>query len=81
MSLFALVRENRRINTFSVIPHPQAELLIVIAEFDLDLVCVCVQKGVSERFGSNLVHFVAEDGMQISRLALNGYAEGRAVAG
>ena len=74
-------RENRRINAFSVVPHPQPEVLIVITDFDLDLLCVCVQKGVPERFGSNLIHFVAKDGMQISRLALNGYTECRAVAG
>ena len=77
----ALSRENRCINALSVIPHTQSELLIVIADFDLDLLCVCVKKGVPERFGSNLVHFVAEDGMQISRLALNGYTECRSMVG
>ena len=81
MALPALSRENRCINALSVIPHTQAELLIVIADFDLDLLCVCMKKSVSERFGSNLIHFVAEDGMQTSRLALNGYTECRAVAG
>ena len=79
--LFPLLRENRRINALSVIPHPQPEALIVITDFNLDLLCVCMKKGVAERFGSNLIHFVAEDGMQISRLALNGYTECRAVAG
>src|SRR5208337_3486757 len=81
MTLPALSRENRCINALSVIPHPQPEALIVIADFDLDLLCVCMKKGVPECFGSNLIHFVAEEGMQISRLALNRYAEYRAVAG
>ena len=81
VSLSALLRENRRINALSVIPHPQPEAFIVITDFDLDLLCVCMKKSVPECFGSNLIHFVAEDGMQISRLALNGYTECRAVAG
>src|SRR5271167_3106119 len=81
MSLPALSRENRCINALSVIPQPQPEALIVITDFDLDLLCVCMKKGIPERFGSNLIHFVAKDGMQISRLALNGYTEYRAVAG
>src|SRR5271157_1890290 len=81
MTLPALSRENHRIDALSVVPHPQPEALIVITDFDLDLLCVCMKKGVSERFGSNLIHFVAEDGMQISRLTLNGYTECRAVAG
>src|SRR5208283_1639441 len=80
VSLFPLLRDNRRINALSVIPHPQAEALIVIADFDLDLLCVCMKKSVPECFSSDLIHFVAEDGMQISRLALNGYTECRAVA-
>src|SRR5271165_1996276 len=77
MSLPALSRENRCINALSVIPSPQPEALIVITDFDLDLLCVCMKKGVPECFGSNLIHFIAEDGMQISRLALNGYTECR----
>ena len=81
MALPALRRENRRINALSVIPHPQPEALIVITDFDLDLLGVCMKKSVSECFCSNLIHFVAEDGMQISRLALNSYTECRAVAG
>src|SRR5271166_791821 len=80
MALAALSRENRRINALSVIPHPQPEALIVITDLDLDLLCVCMKKGVPECFGSNLIHFVAKDGMQISRLALNGYTECRAMA-
>jgi hypothetical protein len=43
----ALSRENRCIYALSVIPHPQPEALIVITDFDLDLRCLRVQKGVS----------------------------------
>ena len=81
MALPALSRENRCINALSVIPHTQAELLIVIADFDLHLLCVCMKKSVAECFGSNFIHFVTEDGMQISRLALNCYTECRSVVG
>ena len=80
VSLSGCGRENRRINAFSVIPDPQPEALIVITDFNLDLLCICMKKSVAEGFGSNLIHFVTENGMQISRLALNGYTECRAVA-
>ena len=81
MSLTALAGENRWINAFSIVPHPQSELLIVIADFNLDLPCLGVAKGIPQRFGSNFVDLVSEDGMQISRLALNGYTECRSVIG
>jgi hypothetical protein len=51
-------------------------LLIVITDFNLDLLCLRVAKRVPQRFGSNFVDLISEDGMQISRLALNRYAEG-----
>ena len=71
----ALTGENRRIDALSIVPHTQSELLIVITDFNFDLLCLGVLKGVPQRFGSNFVNFVAKDGMQISRLALNRYAE------
>ncbi len=80
MFLFALWRENRRIDTLSIIPHPQPEAVIVVTDFDLDLLCACMKKGIAECFSSNLIHLVAKDGMHISRLALNGYTEFRAGA-
>jgi len=81
VSLNAMTRENRRINAFSVVTHTQSELLLVIADFNLDLPCLGVPKRIPQCFGSNFIHFVTENGMQISRLALNGYTECRSVAG
>ena len=81
VSLTALAGENRWINAFSIVPHAQSELLIVIADFNFDLPCLSVAKGVPQRFGSNFVDLVSEDGMQISRLALNRDAECRSMVG
>jgi hypothetical protein len=50
-------------------------LLIVIPDFNFYLLRSGVMKGVSERFGGDFVDVVTEDGMQVSRLALNRYAE------
>ena len=82
VSFTALAGENCWINAFSIVPHTHPELLIVIADFDLDLLCLRVPKGIPQRFGSNLIDLIAEDGMQISRFALNCYTEccGLAVA-
>ena len=67
--------ENRRINTLSVIAHAQSELVIVIADFNFYLLCLRVLEGGVERFGSNFVNLVTEDGMEVSRLTLNRYTE------
>ena len=75
MSLTALVRENRRIDAFSVIPHTQSELLIVVADFNLDLLGLGVPEGIAQRLGGNFVDLVTEDGMQISRFAFNRYTK------
>ena len=37
MPLAAATRKNRRIDTFSIVPHAQPELLIVIADFNFNL--------------------------------------------
>ena len=76
MSLNTLAGENRRINALPVVPYAQTELLIVIAEFNFYLLCLGVMKGVGESFGSDFVDLVTQDGMEVSRLALNRYAEG-----
>jgi hypothetical protein len=67
--------ENRRIHALSVVAHAQSELVMVIADFSFDLLCLGVMKGVAERFSGDFVDFVTEDGMEVSRLALNRYAE------
>ena len=77
MSLTTLMGENRWINTLSIVPHAQSKLLIVIADFDLNLPCLGVLERVPQRFGSDPVDLVTKDRMQISRLALNCYSESR----
>ena len=79
VSLTALARENRWINTFPIVSHTQSELLIVIADFYLDPPCLGVLKCIPQRFGSNSVDLVTKDGVKISRLALNGYTECRSI--
>ncbi len=81
MPLTVLTGKNGRIDTFSIVPHAQSKLLIVIADFNLDLPCLGVLKRVPQRFGSDPVDFVAKNRMQISRLALNCYSESRSLAG
>ena len=46
VSLSFLARENFRINTFSIIPHSQSKLLVVVADFNLDLLSLGVPKGI-----------------------------------
>jgi hypothetical protein len=45
MPLNALARENRCVDTFSVVSHAQSELLTVIAEFNLALLYLGMPKG------------------------------------
>ena len=73
MSLAVLTGENDRIDTFSIVPHAQSKLLIVIADFNLNLSCLGVLERVPQRFGSDPVDLVTKNRMQISRLALNCY--------
>jgi hypothetical protein len=69
--------QNRRIYALSVVAHAQSKLVMVIPDFNFYLLRLGVMEGVAERFGSDLVDFVAEDRMEIPRLALNRYAESR----
>src|ERR1700726_3618040 len=74
MSLETVPGENRRINALSVVPHAQSEF-VVVADFNFYLLRLGVMEGVAQRFGSDFVDLVTEDGMEVSRLALNRYAE------
>jgi hypothetical protein len=76
-----LTAKNGRIDTFSIVPHAQSKLLIVIADFNLNLPGLGVLKRVPQRFGSDPVDLVTKNRMQISRLALNCYSESRSLAG
>jgi hypothetical protein len=80
VSLTALAREDCRIHTPAIVPHTQSELPIAVADFNLNLACAGVPKGVPHRFGSDPVDLIAKDGMEILRLALNGHTECRPVA-
>src|SRR5271165_2904661 len=79
--LSVLTGKNGRIDTFSIVPHAQSKLLIVIADFNLNLPCLRVLKPVPQRFASDPVNLVTNNRMQISCLALNCYPESRSLAG
>ena len=73
-------RQNRLINAFTVILQAHPELLIVIPDFHLDLLCRSVVECVSESLSGNPVDFVTQDRMQLSRFAFNGDAKCRRAA-
>src|ERR1017187_4226803 len=75
VALKAIAGEDRRIHALSVIAYAQSELVMVVADFNFYLLRLGVMKGIAERFGSDFVDFVTEDGMEVSRLALNRYTE------
>ena len=77
----AVTSEDVWCHTFSIVAYAQSKLLTVITDFNLDVPCLRVAKGVPQRFGSDFVNLVAQDGMQISRLALDGDTECRSVIG
>ena len=80
--LAPLPRQNRWINAFAIVPHTQPELLIVISNFNLDLPSLGMVKRVPQRLSGDPVDFVAQDRMQIARLAFNRDAKcRRAVVG
>ena len=66
VSLKTMAGENRRIHALSVVAHAQSKLLMVIADFNFYLLRLGVMEGVAQRFGSNFVDLVTEDGMEIS---------------
>src|SRR5580704_383070 len=75
VSLKAMAGEDRRIHALSVVAHAQSELVMVITDFNFYLLRLGVMEGVAQRFGSDFVDLVTEDGMEVSRLTLNRYAE------
>jgi hypothetical protein len=66
VSFRPLSRQDGGINAFSIIPDTEPELLIVVADFYLDLPRLRMAEGVPQSFSGNSVDFVAQDGMQIS---------------
>ena len=71
MSLDTLGRENRLIDAFAVVPHPQSELIAVVMDLDLDLPGLRVRKGVSQGFRRNFVDLVTNNRVQMSRVSLD----------
>ena len=80
VSLAALAREDRRIDALAIVPDPQAEFLVVVADLHLDLPGLGMPIRVAERLGGDLVDLIPQDRVQLSRLALDGYAEFRPVS-
>ena len=75
MSLETLVGEHRRIDPLAIVAHAQSELLVVVADLDLDPPGMRVPEGIPKGFRRNLVDLVTNDRVQISRLALDGNTE------
>ena len=71
VSLETLAREHRRIDPLAIVTHAQAELLVVVADLDLDPPGMRVPEGIPKGFRRNLVDLVTDDRVQISRLALD----------
>ena len=71
MSLETLVCEHRRIDPLAIVAHAQSELLVVVADLDLDPPGMRVPEGIPKGFRRNLVDLVTNDRVQISRLALD----------
>ena len=75
VSLQPLVGEHLRIDPLAIVAHAQSELLVVVADLDLDSPGLRMPEGVAQGFRRDLVDLVADDRMQIPRLALDGDAE------
>ena len=71
MSLETLVGEHRRIDPLAIVAHAQAELLVVVADVDLDPSGLRVPERISQRFRRNLVDLVTKDRVQVPRLSLD----------
>ena len=77
MSLDSLGGEHRLIDAFSIVPHPQSEFILVVANLDLDQSGLRVTKGIPQRFRRDLVDLVTKDWVQVPRLSFDRDAECR----
>src|SRR5262245_5023113 len=68
-----------RADAFAIVPHPQANLPPVIADFNFNPPRGCVAEGVAHGFAGNAVHFVPQNRMQISRLPSHLHMKGSAI--
>ena len=71
MAFDTLGRKNRRIDAFPVVPHPQSEFIVVVADLDLDQSGLRVTKSIPQRFRRNLVDLVTKDRVQVPRLSFD----------
>ena len=71
VSLQTLVCEHRRIDPLAIVTYAQPELIVVVADIDLDAPGMRVPEGIPKSFRGNLVDLVTNDRVQISRLALH----------
>ena len=81
MAFDTLGRKDLRIDAFPVVPHPQSEFVVVVADLDLDQCGLRVMKRIPQRFRRNLVDFVAQDRVQVPRLSFDADAECRRRSG
>ncbi len=67
MALFSLRCKNFGTQPFPIIADTQPELLSVIADLDLDLFGLGVQKSIAEGLKGNFVDVVTNNRVQVSR--------------
>jgi len=71
VSSAAFVSQDLRIDTFSIIANLHLQLLFVVQNFGFDSPRVSVAESITQSFGSNPVHFIPGDCVQVPRLAFN----------
>jgi hypothetical protein len=71
VSFETLVGEHLRVDALPIVTHAHAELVVVIADVDLDSPGMRMLEGIPKRFRRNLVNLVTNDRVQITRLTLD----------
>jgi hypothetical protein len=70
--------EQRTLDPFAVVRHQESKVLALVSQFDSDASCLRMPERIPECFGGDVVDLVPDDRMQISRLTVDGDAEGDA---
>jgi hypothetical protein len=63
------------VHSYSIIPHPQPKLPLVIANFHFNSLRLRVVKRIAQRLAGNPIDFVPQDWMDSPRSALDGNVE------
>src|SRR5271157_5435825 len=63
------------VHTLSIIPHNQAENVVLITYLDLNLMRACVPEGIPEQFSRDSTDFILDHRRQASALAFHDHLE------